>query len=146
MMLIVLDKSPYTAAVKLPKAYRHKQLLELMQMISCIVDFGYKQLPTGKAIKKWIEKNIGWVCLYACNLMTFVNISEETRIKYQCLLDLLRLKEHVVGVNIDTLVFRYVKEYAGNTKYKTDSEIDADEAVREYKKYVEWKGLEVGKV
>ena len=33
MMLLVLDKNPYTAATKVPEGIRHKQLLELMQML-----------------------------------------------------------------------------------------------------------------
>ena len=57
MFLLVLSSNPVEAATLVPKRYRHKQLLELMQMISCIVDFGYKQLPTGKKIKEWIEQH-----------------------------------------------------------------------------------------
>ena len=56
-MLLVLSKNPHDAALKIPSRLKHKQLLELMQMISCVVDFGYRQLPQGKKIKEWIEKH-----------------------------------------------------------------------------------------
>lgn len=45
MMLIVLDKNPIEAVKKVPESIKHKQLLELMQMLSCVVGFGYEKLP-----------------------------------------------------------------------------------------------------
>lgn len=87
MMLLVLHENPYEAAIRVPKQYKHKQLLELMQMISCIVDFGYKQLPAGKKIKEWIVKNIDWTYVYAKTLFQDkdLNLKEETKIKYKCI-------------------------------------------------------------
>lgn len=143
MMLLVLDKNPSEAAKLVPEKIRHKQLLELMQMLSCIVDFGYKQLPQGKDVKEWIERHIDWVYVYARTLMEkeYKNLKEETRIKYQALLDLLLLRcKHVIVPNLETAIFRYVEEYAPNTIYISGSELPITEAVPEYQKYVEWKG------
>lgn len=143
MMLLVLDKNPRDAAMKVPNRLKHKQLLELMQMISCVVDFGYKQLPQGKELKKWIEGHTDWVYVYAKVLMEeeVENLKEETRIKYQALLSLLRLKcKHSIIPNLKTAVFRYVKEYTPNTIYISGSELPITEVVPEYQKYIEWKG------
>ena len=143
MMLLVLDKSPYEAAMLVPDKIRHKQLLELMQMISCIVDFGYKQIPQGKELKEWIGRHIDWVYVYAKTLMEkeYRNLEPETCIKYQALLDLLLLKcTHVIVPNLDTAIFRYVEDYAPNTIYISGRELPITEAIPEYKKYVEWKG------
>lgn len=64
MMLIILDKDPVKAAESLPESIRHKQLLELMQMLSFVVNFGYDKIPQGKKIKEWISDNKVWVCRY----------------------------------------------------------------------------------
>ena len=146
MMLLVLDKNPAEAALKVPKGIRHKQLLELSQMISDVVGFGYKPLPTGKAIKKWIEKNKEWVLVYAKVLRNNLNLSKETLIKYNCLLNLLEescrdieRNMPLVVPNAKTAVFRYVKEYK-DTEYPTNTELPIDVAVKEYKRYLKWKG------
>ena len=145
MMLIVLDRNPITAAQKIPDGIRHKALLELMQMLSCVVGFGYEKLPNGKAIKEWIIKNKLWILGYVVTLYelfceTAKNPKEETKIKYKCLLDLLRCQyENEKYHEPTTAILRYVKEY-GDAAYPTDTELPIDIAVREYKKYVEWKG------
>lgn len=143
MMLIVLDENPYEAAKKVPQKVQHTQLKELMQMISCVVDFGYKQLPQGKVLKDWINKYLDWTYVYAKTLVEkqYKSLKEETRIKYQALLDLLLLNcKHIIVPNAETAIFRYVKEYEGNTEYSTDIELPIDVAIEEYKKYSEWKG------
>ncbi len=141
MFFIILDSNPTNAALKIPKKYKHKQLLELMQMISCVVDFGYEKLPTGKEIKAWINKNSYWVYTFAKVLMRQVNLKEETRIKYNCLLDLLYLKTErgITVPNITTGIFRYKKEYAENTTYETNSELPVEIVIKEYEKYIKWK-------
>lgn len=141
MFLLILDANPTEAALKVPKRYKHKQLLELMQMISCVVDFGYKQLPTGKEVKAWISKNSYWVYTFAKVLMRQVNLKEETKIKYNCLLDLLYLKTErgIIVPNITTAIFRYKKEYAESTTYKTNSELPVEIVIKEYEKYIKWK-------
>ena len=112
-----------------------------MQMLSCVVDFGYEKLPTGKEIKAWINKNSYWVYTFAKVLMRQVNLKEETKIKYNCLLDLLYLKTErsIIVPNIKTAVFRYKKEYAENTTYKTNSELPVEIVIKEYEKYIKWK-------
>ena len=137
MMLLVLHENPYEAAIRVPKQYKHKQLLELMQMISWIVDFGYKQLPTGKKIKEWIVKNIDWTYVYAKTLFQDkdLNLKQETRIKYKCLLDLLLLKgETYIVPNAKTAIWRYSKEY--ESEYPTNSELPIEVVTELYKKYI----------
>ena len=146
MMLLTLDKNPTTAAHKVPKKLKHKQLLELMQMISCVVDFGYNRIPQGKVIKEWISKNKLWVYTYAKVLMQDLNLKRSTKIKYKCLLDLLEesCKDfdewYLVVPNAKTAIFRFVKEYEG-TEYPTNTELPIDVAVKEYEKYLKWKGV-----
>jgi len=141
MMLLILHENPYEAAIRVSKKYKHKQLLELMQMISCIVDFGYKQIPQGKKIKEWIVKNIDWTYVYAKTLFQDknLNLKEETKIKYKCLLDLLLLRGNgsFIVPNATTAIFRYKKGYA--CRYESNSELPIDVAVEEYKKYLDWK-------
>lgn len=145
MMLIVLDKDPMESARKVPASIRHKQLLELMQMLSCVVNFGYDKIPQGKKIKEWISNYKLWVLDYVVTLYelfceTAKNPKEETIIKYHCLVDLLYCQ--CVGqkyIEPTTAIFRYVKEYK-NTSYPTNTELPIDECISEYKKYVEWKG------
>ena len=89
MTLLILDKNPAEAAKKVPEGIRHKQLLELMQMLSDVLHFGYARIPAGKKLKEWIGKNKEWVLVYAKVLRNNLNLSKETLIKYNCLLDLL---------------------------------------------------------
>ena len=145
MFLIILDKNPTEAAYKVPEKYKHKQLLELMQMLSCVMDFGYKQLPNGKEIKAWINKNKLWVYTYAKVLMQEVNLKRSTQIKYKCLLDLLEesCKDfdewYSIIPNAETAVFRYKEEYSEFTKYKTNTELPISIAIEEYERYINWK-------
>ena len=143
-MLLILSPNPTDAAYAIPEKLRHKQLLELMQMFSCVIDFGYKQIPQGKEIKEWMNRgHIAWCYTFAKLLMWLVedSLSEETKVKYNCILELLRLKdERTVVPNLKTAIFRYVKEYAPNTIYTSGSELPITEAVPEYKEYVKWKG------
>ena len=144
-MLLILDENPTEAALSVPKTLQHKQLLELMQMLSHILDFGYEKLPQGRDLKAWIRKNKLWTYTYAKVLMHDLNLKKSTKIKYKCLLDLLEescrdLDEcPLVVPNATTAVFRYVKEYKG-TEYPTNSELPIDVAVKEYRRYLKWKG------
>ncbi len=140
MMLIVLDKDPIVAAKKVPESIRHKQLLELMQMLSCVVDFGFKQIPQGKEIKEWITKNKVWISRYAETLfslfyVTAKNAKKQTVIKYKCLLDLLWYE--CMGKECEqptTAILRYVKGY--ECKYPTNTELPIDIAIEIYTDYV----------
>ena len=138
MMFLILDKNPTEAALSVPPRLKHKQVLELMQMISEVVNFGYKPLPQGKVLKKWIGKHKAWTYAYVKVLMADLNLSKETEIKYNCLLRL--LGPAVIGTvrDLETAIFRYEKEYEGS-KYPTDSELPIDIAVEEYKRYLEYK-------
>ena len=146
MMLLVLDKNPTEAAMKVPKGIRHKQLLELMQMLSDVLHFGYARIPTGKKLKEWIGKNKEWVLVYAKVLRNNLNLTRETLIKYNCLLDLLEEscrdiegKMTLIVPNLETAIFRYVKEYEEFTEYSTNAELPIEIAIKEYEKYVEFK-------
>lgn len=147
MMLLILDENPCTAAHRVPEKLKHKQLLELMQMISCVVNFGYDRIPQGKALKEWIEKNKEWVYTYCKVLMHMLPMKTSTCIKYRCLIDLLyeecrdiERNMPLVVPNAKTAVFRYVKEYKG-TEYPTNTELPIDVAVKEYERYLKWKGV-----
>ena len=145
MMLLVLDKDPVEAALSVPQELRHKQLLELMQMLSHVVNFGYEKISQGREIKAWICKNKVWVYTYAKVLMYGLNLKRSTQIKYKCLIDLLYeeckdIEESMPLVipNAHTAIFRYVKEYK-DTEYPTNTELPIDIAVKEYERYVKWK-------
>lgn len=137
MMLLILDKNPTEAALSIPARLRHKQLLELMQMVSEVVGFGYKPLPTGKAIKKWIGNHRAWTYAFAKVLMADLNLGEETLVKYKCLLRLLWDESGSVP-NAETAIFRYAKEYR-DTEYTSNAELPIDIAVEEYERYLKWK-------
>lgn len=144
MFLLVLDKNPYEAAKKVPVRYKLKQLLELMQMLSCVVNFGYKELPTGKKIKEWIEKHPDWTFTYGKVIFQEIQkkLTMETKIKYECLLNLLwvtKCKRYLTVPDADTAIWRYVEDYSENTKYETNIELPIEDAVKEYERYVEWK-------
>ena len=145
MMLLILDENPCTAAHRVPEKLKHKQLLELMQMISCVVNFGYDRIPQGKAIKEWISKNKLWVYTYCKVLMHMLPMKTSTCIKYRCLIDLLyeecrdiERSMPLVVPNAKTAIFRYVKEYK-DTEYPSNTELPIDVAIKEYEKYVEFK-------
>lgn len=143
-MLLILDREPSDAARKVPEGIRHKQLLELMQMISFVLDFGYHKISQGKEIKEWISNNKLWVLEYAATLYelfceTAKNPKEETLIKYHCLIDLLTCQ--CAGEKYEepkTAIFRYSKDYK-STSYPTNVELPIDECIKEYEKYTEWK-------
>lgn len=146
MMLIILDKDPIKAAEKIPDSIRHKQLLKLMQMLSCVVGFGYEKIHQGKKIKEWISKYKKWVYYYAETIYEYLDCKEllkkTTRIKYKCLLDLLWCEcVNEKYVKPTTAIFRYVKEYDG-TFYPTNTELPIEECISEYEKYCVWKGWE----
>lgn len=154
MMLIALDKNPYRAAELVPDRLKFKQLLELGQLIcSTGISSVFKPVRQGKKLQEWIKSHTDWTYMYYDRLFVWtlrnVNLKNETtgkllRIKYDLheeFKNYYNENYYIRRVNPNTLIFRYVKEYAGNTKYATDSEIGADEAVKEYRKYMEWKEL-----
>lgn len=78
--------------------------------------------------------------------MEDLNLSNETQIKYKCLLDLLAEKCRdiegriaLIVPNLETAIFRYVKEYEEFTEYSTNAELPIGIAIKEYEKYMDWK-------
>lgn len=143
MMLIVLSDNPVKSTFLLPKKIKHTQLKELMQMLSCVVDFGYKQIPQGKEIKEWITKNKLWVYYYASHLLTQLksSLKEETIIKYQCIIDLLYLSiQRFEDYKPTTAILRYKEGY--ECKYPTNTELPIEECIKIYEDYAKWKGWE----
>lgn len=140
MMLIILSDNPVKSAELLPKSIRHKQLLELMQMLSCVVNFGYEKLPNGKAIKQWISKHKRWMHIYSMALFNLFykeakNPKEETIIKYRCLIDLLECAcKNEEYIEPTTAILRYKEGY--ECKYPTNTELPISEAISIYNDYV----------
>lgn len=142
MMLIILDSNPVLAGSKVPDRLKFKQLLELCQMIcSCGYCNIYKKIPQGKAIQDWLKRNPGWVKTYAVTIYSWclkhIKMQAETITNIVAIIDSIKEDFEIKG-SIETAIFRYSKEYK-NTKYKSDTELQIDEAIIEYKKYIEWK-------
>lgn len=142
MMLIILDKDPVKAVELIPNKIKHKQLIELCQMLSTINDDGvYKLIKQGKAIMEWIKLHRSYVYAFAMQICYWslknINISLVSREK---IFSILKQFEMDLDTNyvIKTAIFRYQKEYT-DTKYATDSELPIDVAIEEYKRYVAWK-------
>lgn len=141
MMLIVLDSNPVNAANKVPDKLKFKQLLELAQMIcSCGYSNIYKKIPQGKAIQEWIKKNQSWVKTYAAVLYYWC--LENINLKEKTMSDLFSIfasipNEADLNCEIKTAVFRYNKKY--KSIFPSDTEITIENAIEEYKKYLEWK-------
>lgn len=146
MMLIILDKDPFKAAHRIPTKIRHKQLLELMQMLSCVVGFGYAKSPNGKEIKNWISRHKLWTYFYCITLFTLFkkeakNVKEETYIKYKCLIDLIKCKStQEQYIEPTTSILRYKLGY--KCAYATNTELPIEQCVKIYEDYVHWKGWE----
>lgn len=143
-MLIVLDANPIKAAEKMPESICYKQLLELMQMLSFVVNFGYDKIPQGKEIKEWISNNKIWVYEYTEALFSFFcttvkNPKKQTLIKYKCLLDLLKCEcENEKYKKPTTAILRYKDGY--ECKYPTNTELPIEECINIYQDYTKWKG------
>lgn len=151
MMLIVCDTDPKKAVDYLvnnsSQRFYTKQLLELYQLIcSCGYSSIFNKIPQGKEIQAWIKQNPKWTMCYLYHLLDkcknyykpvtmgkFHKINKET-------LNILNLT--IENINsypeINTIIFRYRKDYNG-TNYSTNSELPTDLAIKEYKKYLNWK-------
>ena len=148
MFLLILDKNPHKAAELVPDRLKFKQLLELCQLIcSAGISNVFKPIKQGKELQEWIKSNSFWVLAYyntlftCCFLRLSMKIKEETCVKIRKIsndLDIFQRKYSMTN-NIETVVFRYVKEYSKFTRYFTNCILLADVAIEEYKKYVEWK-------
>ena len=143
MMLIVLDNNPILAGRNVPDKLKFKQLLELCQMIcSCGYCDIYKKIPQGKEIQNWIKRNPSWIKTYATSLFAWcldhIKMQDETMFKIFNIIASIKEDCNINGT-VETAIFRFSKEYK-NTNCKSDTELQIDEAISEYKKYIEWKG------
>lgn len=142
MMLIVLDKNPIKSAELVPDKIKFKQLLELCQLIcSAGICDVYKPIRQGKKLQNWVKEHQGWVYNYGLHLFTWcrlhINMSDKTiadTLKILCSLDGWLFS----CTSTDTAIFRYSSGYKSNIS--TDTELDIDKCVKEYRKYVQWKG------
>lgn len=144
-MLIILDKNPKDAATLVPNKIKFKQLLELGQLI-CSVKYSsvFKPVAQGKEIQEWIKRNPRWVFSYFKALLSWsinhVKMSYETKNKFMNILyDFYEVFKNRSTIEIKTAIFRYSLEYK-NTQYSSNSELPISRAIKEYRKYVEWKG------
>ena len=160
MMFLICSKDPKEAVDYLidntNKLFCFKQLMELGQLIcSCGISSVFKPISRGKEIQAWILENPHYVYNYFLYLllwcMEHVNLKQETVEKFNRIIRNLRSyinKESLLPANIctiahnlypKTIVFRYKKEYAGYTKYKSNEIISIEEGIKEYKEYLKWK-------
>lgn len=142
MMLIICNELPAVAADLVPERLKFKQLLELCQML-CSIGYSkiYKKISQGKEIQEWIKKNPSWVktyglCLYSYCLKN-IKMSEKTQSDIFCILASIPA-DCDLSLKLKNAIFRYNKNYK-DTTYKTNSELPIDIAIKEYKKYMEWK-------
>lgn len=148
MMLIILDQSPIKSAELVPDKIKFKQLIELGQLIcSCGISKVYKPIHQGKELQKWVKNNAKWVLkyyntlfVYCCGILN-IQMSTETINK---ILDIRNDLEYFCDNNkfnnyISTGVFRYQNTYA-NSIYPSKTELPINECIKEYEKYVQWKG------
>jgi hypothetical protein len=67
-------------------------------------------------------------------------MSDGTNKKFtKILFDLREVYNDSNTAKIETAIFRYSSQYKG-TEYSSNSELPVDKAIKEYKKYLEWKG------
>lgn len=151
VFLLILDKNPYKAAELIPDRLKFKSLLELCQLIcSAGISDVFKPIKQGKELQEWIKKNQTWILMYYTFLRywCFFNINmqiktiEKTRKIQENLLTSGNRNDDAI---LTTAIFRYVKEYAEFTEYESNSELDIDVAISEYKRYLEYKEKEYNK-
>lgn len=148
-MLIILDENPIQAAHKVPDKLKFKQLLELCQMIcSCGYSDLYKKVHQGKEIQAWIKETPNWVDSYGYQLFWWckknINLKLKTRLDISFILEALRVRTDSDKQEISSAIFRYSKGY--ESKHETNTELPIREAIKEYEKYMKWKGYELNVV
>lgn len=150
MFLLVLDKDPITSANLVPDKLKFKQLLELGQLIcSAGISDVYKPIRQGKAIQEWIKKHPEWVAMFYfwlkqyCILniqgtyKTFMNIELIYRDIYAFCYE----RRQEIKEPLTTAIFRYSKDYERFTIYPSNTELDIDACIIQYKYYLDWKKL-----
>lgn len=147
MMLIVLDESALVSADLVPDKIKFKQLIELGQLIcSAGISNVYKPIAQGKELQKWVKDNPKWTLAYYNTLFLYcatilnINMSIETANKICQIKDDLAsfCKQSKAGKSINTAIFRYQSGY--NSVYPSKTMLPIKECIKEYKKYVQWKG------
>lgn len=144
MMLIVLDKDPRRSADLVPDKIKFKQLIELSQLIcSAGISDVYKAIPQGKELNRWVYNNKKYALYYHARLLKWAinnikmkpdTISNLFRINADLCLSIKNWKD-----GTKYAVFRYSKGYT-NTEYESGTELPIKECIKEYEKYVQWKG------
>ena len=151
MMFLILDKNPILCVQYLlehtNEKYVSKQVLELMQLI-CSAGYSkvYKALKQGKEIQKWIRQDhinqmYIWFYLDYVFYLDILRIKPQTKKKYlQIYQDFSSsvMNDLADPYIIKDAVFRYREEYT-NSEYQSNSLLSIDIAVKEYRKYLDWK-------
>lgn len=151
MMLIILDKNPHKSAELVPDRLKFKQLLELGQLIcSAGISDVFKPIKQGKVLQWWVKNNKLWVNKYFTDLFNWsiknINLKRQTYNKlFKIRLNLFDSIDYIKMKYPKTAIFRYIKGYAEFTKYKSDSELPINIAVKEYQKYIKYKETEYNK-
>ena len=141
MFLLVLDKNPVNSAQLVPDGIKFKQLIELCQLIcSAGISNVYKPIKQGKELQKWVMKHKCWIYNYLLELKFYV--FKNIKIGMKTANDIEKIiYDLVVSTKEDkeptTAIFRYSKDY--KSIFPSNCEITIENAVEEYKKYIEWK-------
>ena len=149
IQLFILDKSAEKSAQILFDAmgskYCFKLAIEGFQLI-CSAGFSdiYKKIPQGKIFQNWLKDYLparDWFYENVSHLLLLssyeINISEETEIKTDKILQDFSDNLPFETENLVYAPFRYAKEYKCNIP--TDTLLPIEDCIAEYKKYLEWK-------
>ena len=151
MQLYILDEDPLESANilfnKTNPQYAFKMLIELGQLIcSTSISNVYKSVSQGKRQQEFIIYHSSWIFSYFNRLYYLcahsnLNLSSNTenklcRIGYD-------LSQSFSSSNIIEAPFRYSKEYKCNIL--TDTILPIEECIKEYRKYLEWKIIQLKK-
>ena len=152
MMFLVLAKTPIGAVDYLlehtSRKYLKVQIKELCQLIcSASYSDAYTKITQGKEIQNWIKANhtnelYVWYYLHYAMYLLYnddLQIPEKQRQIFDDFTEKITLKDwdKINATDIKTAVFRYQKEY--ECSYPTNIELDINTAVKEYRKYLNWK-------
>lgn len=152
MMLVILDREPWEAALKVPDKIKFKQLLELCQLIcSTSISNVYKPVNQGKELAKWIYNHKVWTMEYFRTLFVWCNNNVNMKSKtkndiawiYHDLINYRKTNADFKASKPEYAIFRYTQDYKGS-KYASKTALAIDDAIVEYEKYKQWKGKKWG--
>ena len=122
--------------------------MELSQLIcSCEISSVYKAVKQGYLLKEWIKKYPSWVYLFFSCLFQWAK--RHIKLKEKTVEDMEHIKKDLYRYSVrekllpKAAIFRYVKEYGEFTEYPTNAELPIDTAVKEYQRYLKWKGYDL---